>query len=51
MDGVSLRERRRTEGQGLNRETWGSRWIQRTGRTDKGMSWLALQPSSHDLIP
>lgn len=44
MDGVSLREGRRTEGQGLNRETSGSRWVQRTGRTDKGRSWLALEP-------
>lgn len=51
MDGVSPREGRGTEGQGLNRVTKSSRWVQRPVRTDKGRSWLALQPSPHDLIP
>lgn len=51
MDGVSLREGGRREGQGLNREASGSRWVQRTGRTDRGRSCVALESSTNDLIP
>lgn len=40
-----------SRGQGLNRVTKSSRWVQRPVRTDKGRSWLTLQPSPHDLIP
>lgn len=47
MDGVSPREGRGTEGQGLSRETWGSRGVQKIGGTDKGNPQLC---SPHPMI-